>query len=184
MDLNTLISQQRSITPEYRARLKHYLCMTLLSELSKLLFMGIFFALVGSFSEFLCAAALLFLLRHYSGGMHFQTYAGCFLASFLYMALCILFLPNLLLSRRIQTALLITAAVLLYRYSPVPSPYHARLTKAQKQRYRTAVSSVTALYAIVAAFFFGRPAISVGVWVILLHTIQLLTEYRKRRCEQ
>ena len=59
-----------------------YTIISILSDVSKLIIMGIFFILTDYFFQYLAAIATLLVLRTCTGGLHFKHYFSCLALSF------------------------------------------------------------------------------------------------------
>lgn len=124
MNLYTELQDQLGYT-EYQTKVVRYTIITITSELSKFILIGIPFILLGRFKYYLAAMVLLLFLRQLGGGLHCRTYPGCFVFSFIFMVLSILILPMLVVPRIVQCTLLLLALAGVIFIAPVPSIYHA-----------------------------------------------------------
>ena len=76
-----------------------YTIISILSDVSKLIIMGIFFILTDYFFQYLAAIATLLVLRTCTGGLHFKHYFSCLALSFFLLYIGICQLPKILLPR-------------------------------------------------------------------------------------
>ena len=65
-----------------------YLIKTLSADTSKVILLGIIFH--NHFLTYIVAMTILFLLRSFSGGIHNNTYMGCFMSTLIYFLLSIM----------------------------------------------------------------------------------------------
>ena len=122
---------------DYQIKVMDYCIKTCLSEISKFIFMGIFFSCFSAFHYYLYATLILWILRFCSGGLHCKTYIGCLLFSLTYLILCILLLPRFILSTFWTLVLLLMCIVTAYFIAPVPSIYRQHITSNRRKQYRT-----------------------------------------------
>ena len=122
---------------DYQIKVMDYCIKTCLSEISKFIFMGIFFSCFSAFHYYLYATLILWILRFCSGGLHCKTYIGCLLFSLTYLILCILLLPRFILSTFWPLVLLLMCIVAAYFIAPVPSIYRQHITPIRRKQYRT-----------------------------------------------
>ena len=83
-----------------------YTIISILSDVSKLIIMGIFFILTDYFFQYLAAIATLLVLRTCTGGLHFKHYFSCLALSFFLLYIGICQLPKILLPRPLYFVLL------------------------------------------------------------------------------
>ena len=154
-----------------------YTVMSVLSETSKLILMGIFFLVTGRFRFFLTAALLMCLLRTCTGGVHFKHYISCFLVSFFILSACV-FIPvwipyGLDPSRYLMALLSAACAVCNYRLAPVVSSYRPEPGEALVRRSRRQSAGIIIFCAILLLILPFSQYTVTGFWTILLHTAQL-----------
>ena len=149
-----------------------FLLKTLSSEISKMLIMGILF--YKYLTLYLFALIVMLCLRCTTGGVHFYTYLGCLAMSFLYLWLAIVLLPNFALPNTIQLFALLASLLICFCYSPAPSKYRPLYPSALIQKCRIIACSFIFIYTLILYIIPGNNYISVGFWVIILHSLQLL----------
>lgn len=148
-----------------------FLAKTMLSEISKLILMGLLF--YRHLSAFFFALFIMLFLRSSTGGLHFYTYISCLLTSILYLWLAIIALPKLYLSSYIKNLLLLAAILICYfvgpvvsKYRPLPSPQHFR-------RCRNISCCFMFLFSLLLYIMPDNPYMITGFWIIILHSLQL-----------
>ena len=179
--INTLLSEEFHFT-SFQIKLLRYRFLTILSESSKILLMGIFFFCLGYFKEYLFATAVLILLRTCTGGIHLKHYMTCFFMSFtfLYAAVCIL--PLIPVIKLLQMCLLLLcfagnvyAAPVVSCYRPTPDGIRIRKSKIQ-------ATVIICIYTILLYVIPENPLMTAGFWIIILQSIQLVaTKLMQRR---
>lgn len=165
------------------AQIRHFI-NTILSEISKLILIGLFFGLQGKLAIFAAAAVLLCVLRSFTGGLHMEHYLTCLITSFVIFFTAIDILLPIQLSKQVQMPVLAACILINLRFAPVvsrhrPVPGKARIRKSRIESF--------VLIALFSLFLYTLPSnqyISVGFWIILLQSAQLAAAYYgKRRSE-
>lgn len=166
---------------EYQIGLIRYFLLSILSEISKFFIMGLFFSYISCTSYYLWAICILLILRYYSGGLHFNTYWKCFASSFLYLFLCIKLLPLLQFHKALQLIALLVCIIIAYFIVPVPSIYRPDMNTKKKKFYRIHLFLIIFIYFMLVYILPTNTFLTIGVWVIILHILQLLAAYILRR---
>lgn len=170
----------------YQVKKIVYVVKTLSSDISKLLLMGIFFH--KQLPAYIVALTFLFLLRSYSGGLHFNTYLGCFLTSLTYFILSILVLPTIQIDFVQKIILLTTCMIICDRIGPITSKHRPPLSQPKILICRNITVCIIFLCIIIQYVIPGNPYINIGFWVVILHTLQLfaakLINYVKKQSLQ
>ena len=89
-----------------------YTIISILSDVSKLIIMGIFFIVTDYFFQYLAAIATLLVLRTCTGGLHFKHYFSCLALSFFLLYIGICQLPKILLPRPLYFVLLLLLSLI------------------------------------------------------------------------
>jgi len=162
----------------------HYALTLLRNEITKLVIIGVIFALVGSGIEFLFSIAMLLPLRTFSGGMHLETNIGCFIYSFVFFFLAIKVLPALHLHQVVLFFLLFAAAASIAAISPVASYKRPIKTSARRisLKKRALICLTMEVFVLVFILQFAAKGIFViGVWVVILQAVQLIATWAYRK---
>ncbi|MBQ9990043.1 MAG: accessory gene regulator B family protein [Lachnospiraceae bacterium] len=149
-----------------------YLYKTALSEISKLILMGILFH--NLFSEYLFSLAIMLVLRCFSGGLHFDTYLGCLLGSLLLMAASLLILPPLMAEFSFSFPCLLLCMLSINCIGPVTSKYRPEYSKEHLKRCKRIVLCFISFFSLLVYIMPDSRFIHIGVSVIILHTLQLM----------
>jgi len=158
---------------EYQIQQILYLVKTISSEASKILIMIIIFR--NQLLSYFLALIIMFFLRSFSGGIHFNTYMGCLLTTILYFVLAIKLLPQMTLPFAVKVLLLCLCMILSTRIPPVTSKYRPTLSKPKIILCQNITTTFTFIYIILLNIFPNSHLITVGFWVIILHFLQLIT---------
>lgn len=156
---------------------------TVAAETSKLLIMGFIFR--NELSLYLFAVAIMMLLRSSTGGLHCRTYLGCFFVSLAYMFLSLTVMPLIPVNKLLQMILLFLCILCNYYIGPVTSAVHRPLSEKVTKRVRLQSFIIIFFYLTLTYIVPENPYITVGFWVIILHTLQLIAaKIRKMKGEQ
>ena len=151
-----------------------YTVISILSEISKLILMGFFFALSGYFLQYIVAISVLLVLRTCTGGLHFKRYFSCLAVSFIILFLGICVLPQIVIPCPIYFVFLLVAVVINYLFAPIVSSYRpipngVRIRKSKRQSF-----SIITIYALIMFIVPTNLYIVTGFWIIMLQSFQLL----------
>ena len=149
-----------------------FLAKTLLSEISKLFIIGLFFK--DELPFFFISVFILIILRTSTGGLHCHTYLSCLAASFLYIIFTLKILPLIPISRIPALTFLIVCAVIDYKIGPVTSDVHLPLTEKTKRRGRICTVITILFFFILMCIIPENLYANTGFWIIVSHTLQLI----------
>ena len=156
----------------YQVQKIMYVIKTLSADISKVILLGIIFH--NHFLSYIVAMTVLFPLRSFSGGIHNNTYIGCFLTSLTYFLLSIIVLPQIALSFSIKILLLTACIILCEWIGPVTSKYRPPLSQAKISICKSITATTIFMFILIANIIPSSPYITVGFWVVILHTLQLI----------
>lgn len=160
-------------TKKELARLR-YLYLCLLHEVSKFILLYVVFSLLHMGNEYLAAIAVLLSIRNFSGGIHLDTYWGCFLFTFFFLFGAIAASRTIQLAPAIQNAVLLAGALILFVTGPVTSDNRPELTSRQHRIYMSLGSAVTFLYFILFLCEETFTFRNLFFWVIVFQILQLI----------
>lgn len=167
---------------DYQIGQLRYLYEVIVSELSKLIIMGIFFAILNQFSYYCFAVVVLLLLRTSTGGLHFNKYSSCFLFTLGFFFTAVVVLPHYLQTSRIIQLILLLACILInYYIGPIVSSRRKAPTQKLITKSRIDSFLVVFLYMMIVYIIPSNHYITVGFWVIILQTLQLIAACAKKR---
>lgn len=158
----------------YECKKIKYVSLTILSEISKVLLLFIFFYSLERIQEFVVSTIVLLSVRIFTGGLHLKHYYSCFFVSLLLFFLGICILPELIApSALVMSAVLILCIVLIYWIKPVPSSY--RPVASNECQKRNSLIAATSILIYTYLIFLLPPSSSLycGFWIIVLQTLQL-----------
>lgn len=152
-----------------------YVLEAFLSDISKLLIMGILFYHLHYFPEYLGAVTVLMFIRTNSGGLHFKHYLTCLIFSFLLIFCSVVILPKLIIIDRLfMTAGLIGCICIIFLlepvrciYRPVPGKDLIRLCHINTFKY-------IFLFLVISYVLPPNPIITCGFWTVTLQILQLI----------
>jgi len=153
------------------AQLKFFL-LTLISEFSKTIIIGAFF--INQYCLFIWCLLIFQLMRTSTGGIHCKKYISCLGVSFFFFLLCIRLLPNIHITKTVQLILLFVCIYISYNIGPVVSSLHLELSHKSIYNSKNKLAITILCYSILVYIMPQYCFISVGFWVIILNTIQLV----------
>lgn len=164
------IQKKYGFTDYQIAQLK-YTFTIISSELSK--FVLLFLLFRNRSGTYLYAAVLLSVLRLSTGGLHAKTYWGCFLMSFTFFLLSISLLPCLYVPKRVMLLLLIVCMAAIGCIGPVASIFRTQPEGRTKKRLIVQSLVIVSIHLVLLCVFDSR-LLTVGSWIIILQTCQLI----------
>lgn len=150
-----------------------FLLKTISSELSKMIIMGILFH--KHMVLYLFALCIMIYLRSTTGGLHFYTYIGCLTTSILYIGLATILLRNIVLPVYLQLTILFICILTCYWIGPMVSKYRQEPSPQKFCQCRNITCIGIFIYALITYIMPENQFITVGFWIIILHSLQLLT---------
>lgn len=157
---------------DYQMAQLRFAFMTLASELSKALIIGLLF--INKLPLFLWALFIFQLMRQATGGIHCKGYLGCLITSIVFIFLSISILPMVSISRLLQLFILLICITVSYLIGPITSDLHLPLKEEFIHKAKLRSVSIIVVYMVVIFIFSQNLFISVGFWVIFLNTLQLI----------
>lgn len=149
-----------------------FLFKTLLSELSKMIIMGILFH--KQLTLYLFGLFVMLFLRCSTGGLHFYTYWGCLASSTIYIGLALLVFPPIMLPISLKLVLLLLCIFICNFVGPVVSKYRPTPSKELYTRGKNTTCMFIFLYSLVLFIIPENEYLTVGFWIIILHSLQLI----------
>lgn len=156
---------------DYQIALLEFFGKTVSSEISKLLIMGFIFRDV--LGLYLFAVTVMSLLRISTGGFHCNTYFSCLFFSIGYMFTSMMLLPLIPVNKLLQMILLFACILINYYIGPITSEKHCPITAQTVKRVRIQSFIIIFFYLTLTYIVPESPYITVGFWVIIMHTLQL-----------
>lgn len=167
---------------DYQIAQLSFLAKTLLSEISKILIIGLFFRKEIPF--YIICMFILALLRTSTGGLHCKTYLSCLAASCFYIVFTFKVLPMIPIGQIPAMVLLLLCAIIDYNVGPVTSDVHLPLTEKVKQRGRIC-TVVTILFFFILMYIIPENLYAItGFWIIISHTLQLIAAKIRKKGAQ
>lgn len=172
------LKEQYGYTSHELALVK-YAITSILSELSKLIIMGLFFYLTGYFAEFMFSTILLLFLRINIGGLHCRHYLTCFILTFTVSYASVTLLPQFFtVSPAAIIVFSIIFMIICFKTGPIASPFRPMPDGAMIRRCRNTGTVIFLLFILFVSIFQSSDAASsymqTGFWTITLHTLQMI----------
>lgn len=149
-----------------------YVGKTVASEVSKLLIMGLLFH--DRLGLYLFAMAVMVLLRTSTGGIHCSKYISCLIVSITYVFLSLYVMPLIPVNKLMQMILLFACILCNYFIGPITSKVRRPLPEKTVKRVRMQAFVIIFFYLTLTYIVPESPYITVGFWVIILNTMQLI----------
>ncbi|WP_458783647.1 accessory gene regulator ArgB-like protein [Vallitalea sediminicola] len=168
---------KETLIPHKNIRVMRYGIYALYSECVKLAILIIFFSLIGTLNEFLFALVILLLIRPYSGGIHFNSFMGCFLFTFGFFILNVAIIPSLnyINNPSVYIVLYPISLLIIFLCSPMPSKHRPIKNKKIKNKYKFLATFFTAtIYLALLLIELDPTYKAIGLWTINLQATQLL----------
>lgn len=164
---------------DYEMAIIKYSVTALFSELSKIMILGIVYAIIGKLDLFFAFSILLIFLRLNGGGYHCKHYITCLFLTIIISAAAIIFLPLIYISNYSIILVLLTICLFLnYYIGPVPSPFRPEPNSMLIKKCNNKSFLTILIFIIIVSIFNSnqiiRPYLMVGFWTIILHTLQLI----------
>ena len=166
-----LIKESYGFTDYQIAQLK-YLFLTIFSEISKFLIIGLFF--LDNIKLYICTILLFLILRSNNGGLHCKTYLSCFVVSLSYIFLSIRVLPLIPTFKVLQMLTLLLCIIITYHIGPIVSSYRPIPTESVCRRQKNKLFMIIFIFLITLYILPENPYTTTGYWVIILNTCQLI----------
>ena len=169
--MHELLKEQYQFSDFQIAQLK-YLWKTVSSEVSKLLIMGFLFR--EQLGLYAFAMVVMLLLRTSTGGIHCRKYISCLFVSITYVFLSLYIMPLIPINKLMQMILLFVCILCNYYIGPVTAAVRRPLPEKTIKRVRIQAFIIIFFYLSLTYIMSESPYITVGFWVIILHTLQLI----------
>jgi len=159
-----------------------FLFKTLGSELSKMILMGILFH--SKFSLYLFALFIMVFLRSSMGGLHFYTYVSCLAASVFFLWLPLYPLSYITVGLPLRLLTLFVCILICNIIGPIISKYRPDVCKELFPRCKKFVTIFIIFYAALMYIIPENQYLTVGYWVIILNSLQLIVAKIRKKGEQ
>ena len=169
-NMHNFLKQQYGFS-DYQIAQLAFTAKTVGAEISKLLIMGFIFK--DNLDLYIFAVIIMMLMRSSTGGLHCRTYWGCFFVSLAYMFLALSVMPLIPVNKLLQMILLFLCILCNYYIGPVTSAVHRPLSERVTKRVKLQSFVIIFFYLSLTFIVPENPYITVGFWVIILHTLQL-----------
>ncbi len=155
------------------AKLKYSLEI-IIGDFSKLLILFILFSILGSGTDFIYSSLALLMIRLFTGGLHFKTYAGCIIFSGIFFYTSIFLKTHIPLNFKIAIILFIFSLVTVNLFAPICGK--SRPTYSHRKRQQFKLASTILMFIHFSLYFFTdkNPYFTNSVWVITLQAFQIL----------
>lgn len=176
--LSSTIQEMYGYT-DYEMAVIKYSITALLSELSKLIILGIAYAIVGKLDLFIASFILLVFLRINGGGYHCKHYITCLMLTGFISFTAIILLPQIHIPNYSIVLIALTICLFItYFIGPVPSVFRPEPDSLLIKQCNTKSFIIIFFFIIIVSIFNSNtviePYLVVGFWTVILHTLQLI----------
>lgn len=175
-----LALQQHYNFSNYQMKQLAYLFLSIFSEISKFVILGILF--YPKLKVYLFSMVVMVFVRGVSGGLHCKKYFSCLALSYCYLLFALYILPQITVSKITMLIALLLCCLITYYIGPVTSDYRPVPSSDMCARCKMQVFVIIFFYLILTYLLPESAYIASGFWIIVLHTMQLAAaSYRKRK---
>lgn len=167
------LSKDLNLLEDDQAKLLYSL-RVIIGDLSKLVILYIVFFTVNRSAEYLMALLALSIIRLYTGGLHFKTYTGCLLFTFLFFASSIYLASSNLVSQSGLIVIELTSLFFIALFSPITSKNRPDYSAKKRLQFKIIGCIAVILHLIGFVATKNNPYFMISIWVIFLQSIQLM----------
>ena len=120
-------------------------------------------------------------LRCFGGGLHFNHYISCLIASFAFLFGSISLSMQIIPSKMIACASTLLCAFIGYLLVPITSTNRPPANSIQKRKSKRNTTVIILFYFILIYFCPTTPMLYICYWTVILHILQLIIAYIARR---
>ncbi|WP_374212468.1 accessory gene regulator ArgB-like protein [Tissierella sp. MB52-C2] len=146
----------------------------IIGEISKFTILFFLFWISGKSTDFIYCSSVLLVIRLFTGGLHFRTYAKCLIFSGIFFYIIILLKYNINLNFRIAFILFIFSLFTTIIFAPICGESRPDYPHKKRQKFRLIGVVSILIYFGMYFFIHKSPYFINSVWVIALQSIQLL----------
>lgn len=166
--------QKRCNYTDYQIEVIRYFFLSIGSDVSKLLIILGFSAIIDCFGLCLLSLTTLVFLRTSGGGFHCEHYLTCLLFSFSFTFGSIFLTNNITLNKPIIVLGMIISFIVAYKLVPIVSYHRPEPPEELIKRSRIINFSFLILCAFAVFVFYQNQYCALLFWVCILHTAQLI----------
>ncbi|MDD2446269.1 MAG: accessory gene regulator B family protein [Tissierellia bacterium] len=155
-----------------KAKLEYSLNV-LFTDISKLLILFIIFSIFGKVKEFLFSMLALLSIRPFTGGLHFNTYLGCFIFTGLFFS-SVITLYNLVALSNYSTFIFAFSFITTLTIAPIIHKNRPSYSKHKLKQFKVMGLANISIHFLLYFLAPENPYLNISAWVILLQSIQLI----------
>ncbi|WP_042678602.1 accessory gene regulator ArgB-like protein [Anaerosalibacter massiliensis] len=144
------------------------------SELSKLFILFALFSILRKRTDFIYSFLALFLIRTFTGGLHFKTYGKCLIFSGLFFYISIFLKDFISLNFTIISILFIFSLFTIIIFDPITHESRPSYSYKKKKQFKIISIILLSSHFLICFFADKSPYFINSIWVITLQSIQLL----------
>lgn len=185
--MHDYLSQEFKFSDLEIARIR-YAVITIISEISKLCIMFLFFYKLNWLAEYLIAIAVLLSIRNFTGGIHFHHYVSCLLFTIIFLSAAIFCSEQIILPSWLQAFITEIGILIIYMIGPISSDRRPSLSPQHNFVFKIAACCILMIYIALFIFMKNLPFGNLIFWVIVLQILQLaaakIIKERRQRHEE
>lgn len=152
-----------------------YSLEVIFNEVSKLIILLIIFSILGFTTDFIYSVIALLSIRPFTGGLHFKSYAECFIFTVFFFSASLFLKNNIILGPHYLILLFIFSLFVILLVAPISG--ENRPANSNKKLFKFKLTGITVLtihFVLACLFTIKHPYIINSTWVFALQSIQLL----------
>ncbi|MBW4827579.1 MAG: accessory gene regulator B family protein [Clostridiaceae bacterium] len=144
------------------------------SELSKLFILFTLFSILRKKTDFIYSFLTLFLIRTFTGGLHFKTYGKCLIFSGLFFYISIFLKDFISVNFTIISILFIFSLFPIIMFAPITHKSRPSYSYKKKKQFKIISIILVSSHFLICFFADKSPYFINSIWVTTLQSIQLL----------
>lgn len=166
------LDKEFDLTDIEKAKIKYSLDV-LFTDISKLIVLIAVFYIIGETRNFLYSVLALLFVRPFTGGLHFRTYIGCFLFTFLFFFFAVI-LNSMISLDYYAVYMMIFSCITILCIAPITHKNRPSYSEHKQRHFKFLALSVIIIHLMLYLIAMKNPYLNISIWVITLQSIQLL----------
>lgn len=152
-----------------------YSIEVLFNDISKLVILLILFIILGKTIEFVYSVITLFLIRPFTGGLHFKNYTDCLLFTCLFFLIAINLNVNIPVSKLTPYFYLFSSITIL-TIVPIINENRPKHSKKKQLHFKLTALAVVSIHFAIFMIMQNNLYLISSIWIFTLQSIQLLVK--------
>ncbi len=146
----------------------------IINEVSKFFILLVMFSILGKRNDFIYSALSLFIIRLFTGGLHFKTYYGCLIFSAFFFCTSIFLKTCIFLNFETAIILFVFSLLITIVFAPISGKSRPDYPYKKKLQFKLSGIMLILVHFLIYFSAHKNPYLVNSVWVITLQSIQLL----------